>query len=86
MHAAQRAVIRVCGAVCLRGTPEKGADYLLAQIVTDIGSVSWKKYKVGFFGEKGILWCNPDDPRLGSERKWDWKMILFHPLATTIIE
>lgn len=40
--------------VCLRGTPEKeeGWDYLLAQIVTDIGSVSWKKYKVRLFGGK----------------------------------
>lgn len=61
MHAAQRAVIRVCGAVCLRGTPEKGADYLLAQIVTDIGNVSWKKYKVRFFGGGcGVIRMIPD--------------------------
>lgn len=61
MHAAQRAVIRVCGAVCLRGTPEKGADYLLAQIVTDIGNVSWKKYKVRFFwGGCGVIRMIPD--------------------------
>lgn len=57
MHAAQREMIHVCGSVCLRGTPEKGTDYLYAQIVTDIGSVSWKKYKVRFFLGGGMGFC-----------------------------